>query len=193
MTVILFSKMILPVIILKEDLDLFVAVINRGQSHNSLPARLSGQFEVIWGHWSHCHQSQLVSFMWASLEISSNMYYLFLLYRSWTCWTDIGKGWFNVVDFLLFNQNLSVIFVKLTWRFMMQLKRIPYFVSFGKWLRHTSLGFLPLAFQDLIFFCDVQHEVNLIELGKCSGKMSFTLLMINYFSIWRLLWNNVHY
>lgn len=45
MTVILFSKMILPVIILKEDLDLFV--INRGQSHNSLPARLSGQFEVI--------------------------------------------------------------------------------------------------------------------------------------------------
>lgn len=70
----------------------------------------------------------------------------------------------------------------------MQLKRIPYFVSFGKWLRHTSLGFLPLAFQDLIFFCDVQHEVNLIELGKCSGKMSFTLLMINYFSIWRLLW-----
>lgn len=38
MTVILFSKMILPVIILKEDLDLFVAVINRGQSHNSLPA-----------------------------------------------------------------------------------------------------------------------------------------------------------
>lgn len=47
MTVILFSKMILPVIILKEDLDLFVAVINRGQSRNSLPARLSGQFEVI--------------------------------------------------------------------------------------------------------------------------------------------------
>lgn len=101
MTVIWFSKMLLPVIILKEDLDLFVAVINRGQNHNSLPARLSGQFEVIWGHWSHCHQSQLVSFMWASLEISSNMYYLFLLYRSWTCWTDIGKGWYNVVDFLL--------------------------------------------------------------------------------------------
>lgn len=92
MTVIWFSKIILPVIILKEDLDLFVAVINQGQSPNSLPARLSGQFEVISGHWSHCHQSLLDSFMWASLQISSNMYYLFLQYRSWTCLTDIGKG-----------------------------------------------------------------------------------------------------